>query len=175
MSQRNVVVEGFVDSTREWKDKGRVATVVADGGTYTVGFTKQLRVPRHRVKVRIQAVQGQKWLFAEKWEYLASPKGRTKDGFPVRGDVEIEEASFRVIRSLSEFTVDDLHTPEIMNLIAEKRRDRRVLGSILRKLKKKGLIKEVRTVHSKRDECHRRPIMLWTRTVELDKYLGLTE
>lgn len=164
------VVEGFVDSTREWKGKGRVATVVADGGTYLIGFSKRLRVPRHGVRVRIQAVQGRQWLFAEKWEYLVPPKGKTKNGFPVKGDTDIERAAFKVIRGLSEFTVDDLHTPEIMNLLVEKRRDRRTLGSILRKLKVKGLIKEIRIVHSKRDVCHRRPVVLWTRTVELKEF-----
>jgi hypothetical protein len=172
----NRIIEGFVDSTREWAGKGRVATVIGDGGTYTIGFTKLLRVPRRGVKVRIQANQGQQWLFAEKWEYLVPPKGKTKDGFPVRSDPEIESAAFKVIRSLSEFTVDDLHTPEILNLLAEKKRDRRALGSILRALKTRGLIKEARTVHSKRIMCHRRPVVLWTRTVELDELIDkLTE
>jgi len=166
-----VIIEGIVVDKARWKDKGWQAKVISDGGPRVIAFSHKLRVPKPNVRVRIEGNQGKFWVFAEKWEYLVPPRGRTKNGFPVRGDSEIEEAAFKVIRGLSEFTVDDLHTPEILNLIIEKERDRRVLGSILRKLKIRGLIKEIRTVHSKREECHRRPVVLWTRTVELDKYL----
>jgi hypothetical protein len=164
-----VVVEGIIDSVEGWSDRGQVATVVSDGGTYTVGFAGKLRVPRRGFRVRIQAVQGSKWLFAKSWEYLASPRGRTRAGFvPVSEDPELERAVLGIIHGLNEFTVDDLHVLE--DMIVEKGRDLRILGSILRKLKQRGLIKEIRMVHSSRDTCHRRPVVLWTRVVPLDAY-----
>lgn len=170
-----VAIEGQVTEISEWTahgiKKGYIAKVKTVGGsTETVGFTAQLRVPKKNVQVRIEGNRGKFWIFAKKWEYLVAPKGKTPDGFPVKGDNEIEDKAFEIIRSLNEFTVDDLHTPEIMQLIEEKNRDSRVLGSILRKLKTRGLIKEIRIVHSKRETCHKRPVVLWTRTVNLDCY-----
>jgi hypothetical protein len=161
-----LVIEGIVTSQRPWKGKGRVATVEADGGPYTVGFSHDLRVPKEGVRFRLEAMLGKEWLFARKWEYLAVPVGKTPDGFPVKGDAYLERLAWDIIKSLSEFTVDDLHSME--DDIAMQGRDRRVLGSILRRFKNRELIKEVRTVHSKRKECHNRPVVLWTRIVDLD-------
>lgn len=165
-----VIIEGHVIERRKWSDKGNVALVQTDGGNYWVGFTKDLKVPRRGVRARIQTVKGRDWLFAKKWEYLAPPRGRTKDGFPVRGDPDLERMAWDIIRSKNEFTVDDLHSLE--DEIEAKGRDRRVLGSILRKFAIRGLIKEIRIVHSSREECHRRPVVLWTRTVTLDQIRG---
>jgi hypothetical protein len=165
-----VVVEGYVIERKRWSEKGQVALVQTDGGNYWVGFSKDLRVPKLGVKVRIEGTKGRDWLFARRWEYITRPKGRTRDGFPVRGDSELERMAWEIIKSLNEFTVDDLHSLE--EEIQARGRDRRVLGSILRKLANRGLIKEVRIVHSQREECHRRPVVLWTRTVTLDELAG---
>lgn len=162
--KEKVIVEGYVKNISPWRDKGFVTDMVTDGGIFQVAFSHELRVPRKEVNVRLQATRGTKWLFAEKWEYIVAPKGSTKAGwFPQTQDIELENAAWEIIRSLNEFTVDDLHPLE--SLIEEKGRDRRVLGSILTKLKARGLIKEIRIVHSQRETCHKRPVVLWTRTV----------
>ena len=173
MSKNTVIVEGSVTLKNRWSDKGWCAEVNTDGGKVTVAFTKELRVPKHDVRVRIQGNKGKYWVFAEKWEYLASPKGKTDGNFPVSGDSEIEDAFVRRARSLSEFSADDFHTLEILHLVRKNRRDKRVFGSILRKFNAEGSIKAIRYIHSRRKECHRRPIMLWTRTVRFDEIRGV--
>lgn len=164
------IIDGYVISQKPWSNKGRVAVVQADDGSQrTVGFSYDLRVPKLNVKVRIEGNQGATWLFAEKWEYLTPPPGRTPGKFPIRGDSELEAEALTIIRSLDEFTADDLHRLE--ELIAAKGRDRRVIGSILKKFERQGWIKPARIVKSKRKECHSRPIVLWTRTVTLDRLM----
>ena len=175
MSKTSVIIEGAVKNKGHWHDKGYWASVDTDGGNVTVAFTHVLRVPKLDVRVRIHGNQGRFWVFAEKWEYLAPPKGKTDGTFPVKSDSEIEDAVVRRIRSLNEFTVDDFHTLEILHLIKKNKRDKRVLGSVLRKFKTKDWIKEIRQVHSRRKECHHRPIVLWTRTVHFDKIMEIAE
>ena len=173
MSKNSIIVEGSVIDKFRWNDKGWKAKVHTDGGDVVVGFSHELRVPKNDVRVRIQGNKGKFWVFAEKWEYLALPRGKTDGTFPVKGNSELEATMLKKLRSLSEFTVDDFHTAEILNLITHIGRDRRVLGSVLRKFKTRGWIKEIRYVHSKRVECHRRPVVLWTRTVLLNEILGI--
>ena len=159
-----VILEGRATAKRKWGDKGWAVDFETANGTITVGFSGMLRIPRKGLLIRLEATQGARWLFAQKWEYLEIPKGKTKDGFPVHSDPDIEKAAIKIINSLNEFTVDDFHSLE--GLVKEKGRDLRVFGSILRTFKTRGLIKEVRIVHSKRIRCHKRPVVLWTRAVE---------
>jgi hypothetical protein len=169
----SVVIEGYVSGDiRDWRTglegelRGRRASFKADDGSErTVAFSAMMRVPRTGTRVRLKANQGQVWLFVESWEYLTAPKGKTPGGFPIRGDNEIESEALLIIRKFSEFTADDFHTLE--ELIENKGRDRRIIGSILKKFERQGLIKPLRLVHSKRQDCHNRPIMLWTRVVDI--------
>ena len=170
MSKNAVIVEGFITYKQPWKD-GWCAIFNADGGKETIAFTHP-KAPKENVRVRVEGNRGKFWIFADKWEYLAPPPGKTNGDFPVKGDSEIEDAFIRRIRILSEFSADDFHTPEILDLTRQIGRDKRVFGSILRKFNTEGWIKEIRYIHSKRKACHGRPIVLWTRTVKFDKMFG---
>ena len=118
MSKNTIIIEGFVKDKKSWKDKGWFSKVDVDGGPYeTVAFTNILRVPRFNVRVAIHGNRGLAWFFAEKWEYLAPPPGKTKDLFSVKSDSEIEAAFVRRMRSLNEFSADDFHTVEILYLV----------------------------------------------------------
>ena len=71
----------------------------------------------------------------------------------------LEQAVLYVIAGLDVFTADELHVLE--GEIAECRRDRRVIGSILASLEKQGYIEKHGYVKSARKECHNRPVLQW--------------
>ena len=77
----------------------------------------------------------------------------------VDSDLSLEDMVLRIAERLGTFSVDDLHVlePEIARL----RRDKRVLGAVLASLKRKGKIRGLGYVKSRRVECHNRPVMRW--------------
>ena len=77
----------------------------------------------------------------------------------VNSNLDLEGLVLRIAESKGMFTVDDLHVlePEIAKL----HRDKRVLGAVLASLKRKGKIRGLGYVKSKREKCHNRPVMAW--------------
>ncbi len=77
----------------------------------------------------------------------------------VDSDLSLEGLVLRIAERLGTFSADDLHVlePEIASL----HRDKRVLGAVLASLKRKGKIRELGYVRSRRVECHNRPVMAW--------------
>jgi hypothetical protein len=72
---------------------------------------------------------------------------------------KLETYALNVIRNLDTFTADDLHVLE--NEITLHKRDKRVIGALLKSLQSKGYIIPIGYRASKRRECHGRPIVLW--------------
>mgnify|MGYP001313383177 CR=1 FL=1 len=71
----------------------------------------------------------------------------------------LELYALNVIRNLTTFTADDLHVLE--NEIGLHKRDKRVIGALLKSLQSKGYIIPIGYRASQRRECHGRPIVLW--------------
>ena len=71
----------------------------------------------------------------------------------------LELYALNIIRNLTTFTADDLHVLE--NEISLHKRDKRVIGALLKSLQSKGYIIPIGYRASQRRECHGRPIVLW--------------
>ena len=71
----------------------------------------------------------------------------------------LERYAWNVISNMSTFTADDLHVLE--KEIERCKRDRRVIGAILKRFERLGLIRKLGYVSSKRRECHGRPVLRW--------------
>jgi hypothetical protein len=72
---------------------------------------------------------------------------------------QLERYAYNVIRNLQTFTADDLHVLE--GEIAECKRDKRVIGALLKSFQAQGIIVPDGYVKSSRVKCHGRPIVRW--------------
>lgn len=77
----------------------------------------------------------------------------------ISSPLTIERCVWNVIRGLRRFTADDLHVLE--EEITRRGYDLRVIGAVLKSFERKGLIRKVGYVCSRRSECHGRPIVEW--------------
>ena len=77
----------------------------------------------------------------------------------VDSDHTLEGYAWNIIKNMETFTADDLHTLETE--IKLHKRDKRVIGAILKTFETQGKIRNLGSVHSTRQKCHGRPIIKW--------------
>lgn len=118
-----------------------------------------LTLPSVGAVVEIIATEGAVWHFVKWW-------GEVKlSGYKVRSNDDIEQIALEILAGSPDerITADDLHTAEVYQIMQDKKRDPRVLGSVLGSLGKRGILKSAGFMRSRRKECHNRPsLVLWT-------------
>ena len=122
-------------------------------------FHGRLALPPVGTVVEIIATEGAVWHFVKWWSTVKL------SGYKVRSNDDIEQIALEILAGSPDerITADDLHVSEIYQIMQDKKRDPRVLGSVLGSLGKRGILKSAGFMRSRRKECHNRPsLVLWT-------------
>lgn len=130
-----------------------------EGVAKALCFMSPMIVPTIGVAIEVIATEGGGFHFVKWWREI-----EPADRF-LKSDEQLEEMVLETLAGSPDerITSDDLHTPDILAYIAEKGRDRRILGAVLGSLSKRGILKSVGAVRSVRKECHFRPnSQMWT-------------
>jgi hypothetical protein len=118
-----------------------------------VAYQERIPVPPIEEIIELIATEGLVWYFAKWWTPIP------RINYRLRSDTKLEDLALEILAGKADhrITADDLHTEEILEVLEQKKRDRRALGSVLLGLAKHGTLKVVGTVKSRRPECHYRP------------------
>jgi len=122
-------------------------------------LSNKWRAPETGMVIELVATESAAWYFVKWWGRMVLSQYR------LHSENEIEGLALEILAGSPDdrITSDDLHVPDIYEVIRRKNRDPRVLGGVLSGLGRAGIIRSVGMVRSRRKQCHNRPgLLVWT-------------